>query len=80
MKVVDKATGKQVTLKEDYGMSQFLYHAYDLRKVFGKKSGKITIDIKFYLCASRIIKPMPPYLYLQPGDFYLIDFIRLEAE
>ncbi|MBR2438941.1 MAG: hypothetical protein IKB25_02000 [Lentisphaeria bacterium] len=80
VKVVDKATGKQVTLKEDYGMSQFLYHAYDLRKVFGKKSGKITIDIKFYLCASRIIKPMPPYLYLQPGDFYLIDFLRLEAE
>ena len=45
-----------------------------------EKSGKITIDIKFYLCASRIIKPMPPYLYLQPGDFYLIDFLRLEAE
>jgi len=81
VKVIDNATGEMGTLIENYNPDQYQYYAYDLRKIFGKESGKMSVDIKFYLCGSRNYGAMAKdVIYLKKGDYFIIDFIRLEAE
>jgi hypothetical protein len=65
---------------ENYYDSQFQYYAYDLRKLLGRKHGKASIDIKIYLCGTRIKSAIGKsnYVELQKGEYFLLDFIRLE--
>jgi hypothetical protein len=53
VKIIDNESPGMVTVVETYSPDRYGYHAYDLRKVFGKMEGIATVDIKFYLCDSR---------------------------
>ena len=81
IKVIDKATEEQILLMENYCGDQADYLAYDLRSFFKNKK-KITVDIKIYLCAPRIVNSSGDNMCvkLQKGDWMLLDFIRLEPE
>lgn len=84
VKVIDRATGKQRELMEDYLDSQFRYCAYDLRKMLGIQTGKHKIDIKFYLCGVRIKNQgafgKDGVKNMMKGEFFIIDFLRLEED
>jgi hypothetical protein len=79
MKVINNATDAMTKLMEDYNTDQFGYYAYDLRKALGVEHGTVTIDLKLYLCGTRITGPQS-FVKINKGEFFLIDFIRLEAE
>lgn len=81
VKVINNATGEMATLIENYNPDQYQYYAYDLRRIFGIDKGKINVDIKFYLCSSRIYGALAKdYALIKKGEYFIIDFIRLEAE
>jgi hypothetical protein len=79
VKVIENESQGMASLIENYSPDQYGYYAYDLRKVFGKTEGLINVDIKFYLCSSRYYSAMEAAL-LKKGDYFVIDFLRLEAE
>jgi hypothetical protein len=81
VKAIDSATGAQVKLMENYGKDQYGYYKFDLRKFFKNKK-KINLDIKLYLCGSRIYGSSGKNMSenLKKGDWFLLDFIRLERE
>lgn len=81
VKVIDKASGKQAKLMEDYYSNQAGYFAYDLREFFKKKK-MMTLDIKLYLCGSRIVAGSGKNnsIRLNKGDWMLLDFMRLEPD
>jgi hypothetical protein len=83
VKVLDRATGKLLLLHEDGygdGNSWYGYYAYNLKDVFGLSGGKRTFDIKFYYLGIGPPKTSDPvdFVYARPGDYIVVDFLRLE--
>ena len=79
MRVLEKRTKKFVFLHEAHMPPWYDYRSYDLREVFGIKSGKIVIDIKYY--------PLGAYItglagsgFAIPPEYQIIDFLRLESQ
>ncbi len=79
MKVINNATEEMNTLLEDTSANQYKYYAFDLRKALGIQHGIVNIDLKYYLCNNRELSGLE-YKLIMKGDYFLIDFIRLEAE
>ncbi len=79
VKVEHAASKRTILLTEMHWRPFFDYRAYDLRQVFGLRTGVHTFDIKFYFLginfhsATRVAKA-------KKGDFLALDFLRLEAE
>ncbi len=82
LKVIDKSTGKMSTLMENYLDTQFQYYAYDLRPALKKDTGKAVVDIKIYLCGTRIKGATGEnnYVNLKKGEYFLLEYLRLEKE
>jgi len=78
MKVINNATEAMTTLMEDYYTDQFGYYAYDLRKALGVEHGTVNLDLKFYMCGTRQTGALSS-VSIKKGEFFLVDFIRLEA-
>jgi hypothetical protein len=79
MKVINNATEEMTLLVENSNPDQYGYFACDLRKALDIPQGKVNVDLKFYLCGSRCVDVLTMD-YIQKGEFFLIDFLRLEAE
>jgi hypothetical protein len=79
MKVINNATEEMTLLVENSNPDQYGYFACDLRKALDIPQGKVNVDLKFYLCGSRCVDALTMD-YIQKGEFFLIDFLRLEAE
>lgn len=79
IKIIDADTREMWSItKGIFGPAVFDYLAWDLRKVTGKKHGKVNLDLKFYLMGRRRVgigNPVP----MKKGDYLVLDFIRLEA-
>jgi len=86
VKVLDRATGKLLLLHEDQlggdGGSWYRYYAYNLKDLFGLSGGKRTFDIKFYYLGIGPGKTSDPtdFAYARPGDYTVLEFLRLEAD
>ena len=84
--LLDRATGKLLLLHEDQlggnGGSWHRYYAYNLKDLFGLSGGKRTFDIKFYYLGIGPGKTSDPadFVYARPGDYTVLEFLRLEAD
>ncbi len=77
VKIIDLASEKESIVLEDYSDRQFNYQAFDLRKILNRKSGKAMIDIKIYLTSPRV-NIATRTDSLEKGQFFILDFLRLE--
>lgn len=79
VRLINNATGESVKLVDIRGNDQFDYTAFDLRRALDREKGEVDIDIKFYFMGVRYIDSINR-TYAGRGDFFLLDFIRLETE
>ncbi len=79
VKVIDNQSGKCVLLTERHWPPFFDYRAYDLRKIFGYKSGVHSFDIKFYFLGITFLDSQRT-VRAKRGDFIVLDFLRVEGE
>ncbi|UCH33152.1 MAG: hypothetical protein JSV65_11215 [Armatimonadota bacterium] len=86
VKVLHKATGTLLLLREDglgaNGGSWHRYYAYNLKELFGLEGGEHVFDIKFYYLGIGPGATSDPtdFTYAQPGDYIVLDFLRLESD
>ena len=79
-KVLDINTGEmQALMNETFG-GEFDYHAVDLRKAFGS-GGVRELEVRFYpLGWGMKTSNDTDYFYAQPGQYGVMDFMRMEAQ
>jgi len=80
VKVIDMATGEmQALMNETFG-EEFDYHAVDLRKAFGS-GGVRELEVRFYPLGwgMKSINDSD-YFYAEPGQYGVMDFLRMEME
>jgi hypothetical protein len=78
MKAISNATEAMTTLAENSNPDQYGYFAYDLRRALDVPHGKVSVDLKLYLCGSRCVDALTMD-YLGKGDAFVLDYLRLEA-
>ena len=79
VRVQNRADGRVALLHEIHTPPWYDYRAYDLREIFGVESGTLTVDIKYYPLGVYITG-LPGSGMAMPGEYQVLDFLRLEAQ
>jgi len=78
VKIVDVPTGKTLNVAEVHQAPFYDYRAYDLRRLLGERRGLRTIQVRFYFLGLNIATP-EEIMKAHKGDFWAVDFLRLES-